>query len=97
MQMRQIMHGDIVAAACTVLDVPQDKRPQALARLLEEAHWADKITKRTKRTHIKWGNGSLMGACQTRLRANEPYLTDQHYLESLRDTIDQIVLWKQRC
>ncbi|SEN03924.1 hypothetical protein SAMN05216227_1006133 [Pseudorhodobacter antarcticus] len=94
--MRQILIGDVIAAARSVLNVPRDVRARRLVQLLDQALVADKVTKRTGRPHFAWGNGSLMAACPQRHHKDAPPLAEQAYLEALRDTIDQVILWKQR-
>lgn len=58
--MRQVLIGDLMAAARVIVPLPaQDRRP-VLRRLLAETHAAHLYAKRFGRPHRLWGNGSLM-------------------------------------
>jgi hypothetical protein len=90
--MRQILVGDIIAAARSLLDVPPSKRANTLSEILFQAHAADKITKRTGMPHKTWGNGSLMAAAAA--KQSEPFLSDPAFLDVLRLTVDGLIAWK---
>lgn len=91
--MRQILIGDIIAAARSILDVPSVDRAAAIAKMFYNAHVADKVTKRTGLPHKNWGNGSLLSIA--RPMKPEPFLSDHEFLEALRITIDELIAWKR--
>ena len=88
------MMGDIIAVARSVMRLPHTDRAQAILTILDQAHIADKVTKRTGRPHRFWGNGSLLAASNPRPDKAEPYAGDTDYLEALRETLVQVLLWK---
>ena len=60
--MREIVHGDVVAAACALLAVTPEGWEARIAAYLIWADAADRYRRRLGRAHPVWGNGSLMGA-----------------------------------
>jgi hypothetical protein len=81
--MRPVMHGDVVAAGCALLAVPEADRARLLARMLGEAEAADRHRRATGRAHPVWGTGSLMSAAMGRARRAEPFLDDRDYAACL--------------
>lgn len=94
--MRQVFLGDVVAAARSVLEVPQHDRAAALVLMMYRAHCADKVMKRTQQPHACWGNGSLMAAATPKPTAAEPYLSDCDYLAAIRLVLSVLAAWKQQ-
>jgi hypothetical protein len=93
--MRQIMIGDIIAVARSVLGQQSADRAGTVQALLDHAHIADKVMKRLGRPHPLWGNGSLLAACAAHPKPPEPFAGDLAYLEAMRDTIAQVMCWKR--
>ncbi|MFC2967851.1 DUF7742 family protein [Acidimangrovimonas pyrenivorans] len=81
--MRQVLPGDLVAAALVLRALPEAERDGALRRLLEEADLADRYRKRLGRPHPDYGNGSLMAAALRHRPGGEPFLSDPAYLDAL--------------
>ena len=94
--MRQVLIGDIIAVARSVLGLPHTDRATAIAAILENAHIADKVTKRTGRPHRAWGNGSLIAASTPKHGRAEPFAGDMDYLDALKETIEQVLCWKRQ-
>lgn len=94
-RMRQVLIGDIIAAARSLLEVPPCERTVAAAAMLYRAHVADKVTKRTGLPHKTWGNGSLMAAALPRPNRAEPFLTDAAYLEAVHFMLGHVIAWKR--
>lgn len=94
--MRPILIGDIIAVARSVLDLPRREWANRIIVMLDQAHIADKVTKRTGRPHPVWGNGSLLSASKPKPDRPEPFARDVHYLEALRETLVQILEWKRQ-
>lgn len=94
--MRQILLGDIVSVARVALARPRSDRDQAIVTLLDQAHIAHKVIKRTGRAHRRWGNGSLMAACANWPKVPEPFAGDPEYLEVLRRTLALLIGWKNQ-
>lgn len=93
--MRQILIGDVIAAARSMLELPNPERAGAVSKMLYRAHIADKVMKRTGLPHKAWGNGSLMAAVSPKPKQAEPFLNDPDYLEALRSTLEQVIAWKK--
>lgn len=89
--MRQILIGDIIAAARTLLELPGEKREEHLREMLYHARIADKVRKRTGKPHRDWGNGSLMAAAFPRPSCPEPVLSNRDYLMALRLVTDVLL------
>jgi hypothetical protein len=77
--MRQMLLGDVVAAARALLVVPSESRPMLLARLVREASFAEKHGRATGRNHPLHGDGSLMSAALRHPCVAEPPLDDKDY------------------
>ncbi|MGD9917900.1 MAG: hypothetical protein AB7U46_07760 [Paenirhodobacter sp.] len=93
--MRAISHGDLILAARAVRGLPVARRPELLARMLEEAHVADRYRKRLGRAHPRWGNGSLMARAMAEPLAPEGW-PDAEALEALAQVIAAVRLWRAR-
>lgn len=89
--MRPVLHGDVTAAARALYLLPEEERGSALARLMDEARWADAYRKRTGRAHPFWGDGSLMAAALRRPVAKEPVLSDADYCRCLIRVFEALV------
>lgn len=93
--MRQVLHGDIIAAARCLVEIPPSDRAAAISDMLYHAHTADKVTKRTGAPHKTWGNGSLMAAALPRPKHAEPSLSNLDYLAALHIILDALMAWRQ--
>lgn len=89
--MRPVLHGDVVAAARALCRVAPAVRAALAARLIGDAHVADRWRKRTGRSHPTLGNGSLMAAAAGWPQAPEPFLDDTDYLDCLRIVIEELI------
>ena len=78
--MRPIGPGDVAAAACALMKVPDSMRAALAERMLTHAQAADKYRKRLGRAHPRWGCGSLMDVAGTYPRRAEPFWDDPEYL-----------------
>lgn len=93
--MRQVLMGDVIAAARSLLEVPPSERRAAISKMLYHAHIADKVMKRTGSPHRKWGNDSLMAAAFPKPKQGEPFLSNLDYLYAMRLILEQLIAWKQ--
>ena len=93
--MRQILMGDLITLARVAYAHPRAERKSSIHAVLDQAHAADKLTKRTGRPHRVWGNGSLMAAAAPWPKAAEPFAGDLDYLDVFRETLAQVILWKR--
>ncbi|MCL4188154.1 MAG: hypothetical protein KJZ85_11140 [Rhodobacteraceae bacterium] len=89
--MRPVLHGDVVAAARALLRVAPAERRDLVARMIDDAHIADRWRRRTGLLHPTKGNGSLMAAAATWPQAPEPFLSDFDYLDCLRTVIEALI------
>lgn len=85
--MREVLPGDLSAAARALLPLPEAARRAAAKRMIAEADIADRYRKRTGRAHALYGNGSLMAAALRRHPPAEPFLSDPGYLDCLATVI----------
>ena len=81
--MRGLHHGDVVAAARTLLASPAPERARLIRRIIVAADWADRHRRRHGRAHPRYGSGSLMAAAAAWPRKPEPLLDDPDYLGCL--------------
>lgn len=81
--MRPVLHGDVVAAACYLLTIPETVRRGAMTRLLDQAEMADRFRVKVGRLHPFWGDGSLEAAARKHPVTCEPFLDDPRYVECL--------------
>jgi hypothetical protein len=93
--MRQVLMGDIIAAARSLQNVPPQKQRRAADEMLYRAHVADKIVKRTGVGHAVWGNGSLLASASVWPAKAEPFPSNLEYLDSLLLVIEALVVWKK--
>lgn len=77
--MRRVLHGDVRAAARTLLAAAPAARAPLLNRLFDEAEIADAHRLTTGRAHPDYGTGSLMAAALAHPVAPEPYLDEPAY------------------
>jgi hypothetical protein len=89
--MRQVLHGDVTAAARLLRAAPAAERAAAFARLVAEAELADRWRRRTGRAHPDYGDGTLMAAALAHRPGPEPFLTDAEYLDCLRVVIEGLI------
>lgn len=94
--MRQVFLGDVVAAARSLLELPPPERAAATVSMINHAHIADKVMKRTGVPHKRWGNGSLMAAAFPKPTVAEPFLSDLAYLTAIRLILASLATWKQQ-
>ena len=94
--MREIVHGDVVAAACALLAVTPEGWEARIAGYLIRADAADRYRRRIGRAHPRWGNGSLMGAvlCEAGIWP-EPRLSDPVYAEAMVAVLMALIRRKQ--
>lgn len=81
--MRQVLLGDIVSVARVLLAQPRGDWQTCLQTLVGQAHCAHHVSKRLKRPHERWGNGSLSSAALGWPQCREPFCSDPRYLEAL--------------
>ncbi|MBI1217485.1 MAG: hypothetical protein GC186_02965 [Rhodobacteraceae bacterium] len=93
--MRQVLMGDVIAAARVLLADDPPHRPVLLGRMIHQAEQADHYRKRLGRNHPDWGNGSLMAAAGVWPQAPEPFLSDPDYLDCLDMVLVRLAL--RRC
>jgi hypothetical protein len=91
--MRQVLIGDVVAAARLLCELPRSDWVEAITNVLNRAHIAHKVMKRTGMQHRAWGNGSMLAAVD-RPAQPEPFLSDPKYLAALHHVFGQIIKWK---
>lgn len=89
--MRPVLHGDVVAAACALLAVPDQARAGLIRKLIAQAELADRHRLRTGRAHPVWGTGSLMSAAMARPRRDEPYLDDKDYAACMAEVFHALI------
>ena len=94
--MRPILHSDVIAAARAVLAAPEALRANICARLLQEADWADRFTRRLGKPHPHWGNGTLLAAAQRYKQAVEPTFDDPAYCFAFEMVMSQLAGQKLR-
>jgi hypothetical protein len=62
--------------------------------MIEEAHIADRYTRRIGRQHRDWGNGTLMASARMRPLADEPSLGDIEYCRCLEMVFHELLEWR---
>ncbi|MBV1895929.1 MAG: hypothetical protein KUG70_05680 [Rhodobacteraceae bacterium] len=77
--MRPVLHGDVSSAARVLLNVTKIARAALCDRMIQEAEAADRHFHQTGRSHLVWGNGSLMGSARKRKLADEPTFSCPEY------------------
>jgi hypothetical protein len=93
--MRQVLMGDIIAAARSLRNVPPPMQAAAANALFYRAHLADKVMKRTGMPHSAWGNGSLLACAALPPPIPEPFPSDLEYLVALQAVIEGLIAWKK--
>ena len=94
--MRPVLHSDVIAAARAVLAAPVALRASTCARLIQEADWADRFTRRLGKPHPLWGNGTLFAAAQRYKRASEPTFDDPAYCSAFEIVMSLLAREKRR-
>ena len=89
--MRPVLHSDVTASARALLCIPEQARADFCGRLLRDASWADKFTKRLGKPHPLWGNGTLMAAARAHALAPEPTFDDTNYCNAMATVLAQLV------
>lgn len=89
--MRPVMLGDVRTAARAMLAVPAGEQIALCQRLLREADWADRYTRRRAKPHYLWGNGTLLGAASHHVLAPEPTFDDVAYCRAFAIVLGQLV------
>ena len=85
--MRAVHLSDLNLASRTLMVVAPSQRQAFAQGLLDAAHVADKVRKRTGRAHVQYGNGTLGGACQRHPKAKMPDWCDSEYLDCMQMVI----------
>lgn len=88
--MRRACLSDLHHAARAVQTVPQAARGEFCARLLWQAHVADKYVKRLRKLHPKWGDGSLRAAAMVDLAGAEGHCCSADYYRAMAVVIAQM-------
>ena len=94
--MREVVHGDVVAVASALRELPPEGWEARIAEYLIRADAADRYRRRIGRAHPHWGNGSLMGAvlCEAGIWP-EPRLSDPIYAEAMVAVLMALIRRKQ--
>lgn len=77
--MRPVLYLDVAAAARALLPLPPGERDRVCRLILRDADWADRYTRRLKRMHPGWGNGTLLAAARQWPLAAESTFDDPAY------------------
>ncbi|MBD3662940.1 hypothetical protein [Sulfitobacter aestuariivivens] len=94
--MRSVRHSDVVTAARALLAVPAARRGALCGRILREADWADRFTRRLGKPHPLWGNGTLLAAARQYMLAPEPTFDDWAYCSAFEMVLTQLMAHR-RC
>jgi len=94
--MRQILLGDLAAAARVVMGLPGPAARDEVRTMLAQAHLADCWRKRTGRAHPRHGDGSLMAVAMARRPPPEPFAGDAAFLAALGIVIAELRRWRDR-
>ncbi|MCE6950327.1 MULTISPECIES: hypothetical protein [Rhodobacterales] len=81
--MRTVLLADLLDVAGVLALLPASERPALLARLIDMAHCAHKVSRRLGHPHPLWGNGGLGSAASGLPRMREPVGPDPDHLEAL--------------
>lgn len=81
--MRPVLLGDMVAAARCLAAYPACRRAAETRALFSRAQVADKVMKRLRRPHARWGNGSLMAVVTGLPKRAEPFTSDPDFMDAL--------------
>ncbi|AXQ93242.1 hypothetical protein D0Z66_05085 [Cereibacter sphaeroides] len=93
--MRRVLLADLVAVASRLALLPREDRPGVLARLIEQAHSAHKISRRLGLPHPLWGNGCLASAAARLPHGADGAGPDPDRLEALA-LVAEVVAWRIR-
>ena len=77
--MRPILVSDVTSVARALLHVQPDHRPVLVDRIFQDADFGDRYTRRFKRVHPNFGDGTLAAAARKRRLADEPTFDDVQY------------------
>ena len=94
--MRPVLHSDVTTAARALLAVPGSAREGLCARLLREADWADRFTRRLGKPHPFWGNGTLLAAARGHTLMPERSFDDRDYCSAFEMVLAQLLARKDR-
>ncbi|WP_372884790.1 hypothetical protein [Shimia sp.] len=92
--MRRVMHGDVVAAARALLGVPEAARRSLCRRMIAEAHAAHRYFRRFGKSHLLWGDGSLMATAHKRVLRPEPGFSDTPYCGCVEMVLHELIEWR---
>ncbi len=92
--MRRVMHGDVVAAARVLIGVPDTARHRLCQRMINEAHAAHRYFRRFGKSHLLWGDGSLMAAAHKRRLMPEPGFSDTRYCGCVEMVLHELIEWR---
>lgn len=92
--MRRVMHGDVVAAARVLRALPEPARRPLCRRMIDEAHAAHRYFRRFGRSHVRWGDGSLMAAAHKRTMPPEPGFSDTIYCSCVEMVLHELIAWR---
>tara|TARA_R110002110_G_scaffold55242_9_gene157856 strand:+ start:2396 stop:2689 length:294 start_codon:yes stop_codon:yes gene_type:complete len=83
--MRPVLMSDVTAMARALMLVAPAARGALGDRIIRKAQAADRYTRRLKRVHPTWGNGTLRAAAQSERLARETTFDDPAYSGAVRD------------
>ena len=83
--MRPVLMSDVTAMARALMFVEPAAREALGDRIIRKAQAADRFTRRLRRVHPKWGNGTLRAAAQSEPLARETSFDDPAYCGAVRD------------
>ncbi|MFT5626597.1 MAG: hypothetical protein ACI9PY_001275 [Ascidiaceihabitans sp.] len=89
--MRPVLHSDLTAAARVLLLEPEIKRSEIVSKMMQEAQYADRYTRRLGKPHPQWGNGTLAAAAQKYVMADEPSMDSSEYCKCLTLVLGSLV------
>jgi hypothetical protein len=89
--MRTVLASDVTAAARALLAVPEARRMSLCTRMLQEADWADRYTRRMGQQHVLWGNGTLLAAARVRRLAPERDFGDREYCACFQMVVEALL------
>jgi hypothetical protein len=89
--MRPILVSDITSVARALLFVQPEQRQELVDDIFMEADFGDRYTRRFRRAHGKFGDGTLARAARKRDLADEPTFDDVEYCRCLELVVKTIV------
>jgi hypothetical protein len=78
-----VLHSDVTAAARALLAVPASARSDLVARIVQQADFANRYCRRLGKPHSTWGNGTLAAAAHQYELAEEPTFDSSEYCECM--------------